>query len=424
MRTSFFILAAMGFLIAGRALGEPQKGPPGKAGFAPPPPIVLVTAARTDTIAEPRTFVGTVKPIRKSLVGSAAAGRVEQYLVNEGDAVKAGQPIAHLRRGLIQAELDAAKGQLLVRESELGWMEKSHREEIEQSQAKYARAQAQLSFRQAKLDRSKALTTSVSRELYEEDSSLAAQATAELREAQSALRMLTEGARQMKTEQARGWVEAQRAEVQRLQEQFDRHTLFAPFDGYVSAEHTEVGQWVMQGDPVAEIVELKTVDVEIAVLEDFIANVQPGLEGRIEVPAAARQPFAGAVSAVSPQGDVRARTFPVKVRVVNEFVNDQPLLKANMLARVTLDVGKPTASVLVPKDAVVLGGPMPVVFVAAPMGDKTSVRPVPVTLGPAQGAWIGVFGELKEADLVIVEGNERVRPGQEVRTEMKEVAYP
>jgi multidrug efflux pump subunit AcrA (membrane-fusion protein) len=52
------------------------------------------------------------------------------------------------------------------------------------------------------------------------------------------------------------------------------------------------------------------------------------------------------------------------------------------------------------------------------------VRPVPVTLGPAQGTWIAVVGELKEGDAVIVEGNERVRPGQEVRPEDKAVAYP
>src|SRR5215212_4827981 len=71
----------------------PAQPPKGGKGL-PPPPKVLVTAARADTIAEPRTFVGTVKPVRRSLIGSAAPGRVEEYLINEGDMVKAGQPIA------------------------------------------------------------------------------------------------------------------------------------------------------------------------------------------------------------------------------------------------------------------------------------------------------------------------------------------
>ena len=47
-----------------------------------------------------------------------------------------------------------------------------------------------------------------------------------------------------------------------------------------------------------------------------------------------------------------------------------------------------------------------------------------LTMRLAQGAWIAAIGDMKEGDQVIVEGNERVRPGQEVRTEPKDVAYP
>src|SRR5215470_2865428 len=82
--------------------GSPVPAQTPKSAPAAPLPKVIVTAAHADTIAEPRTFVGTIKPVRRSLVGSAAAGRVEEYLINEGDSVKSGQPIAHLRRGIIQ----------------------------------------------------------------------------------------------------------------------------------------------------------------------------------------------------------------------------------------------------------------------------------------------------------------------------------
>src|SRR6476646_4721354 len=114
-------------LVATAASAAAQQ-PKGKAG-APPAPKVLVTAARADIVAEPRSFVGAVKPIRRSLVGSAAAGRVEEYLINEGDEVKAGQPIAQLRRGIIKAEVDAAKATFAMRQAELAEMEKSHQDE-------------------------------------------------------------------------------------------------------------------------------------------------------------------------------------------------------------------------------------------------------------------------------------------------------
>jgi len=405
------------------ATSADAQQPKGKAG-GPPAPKVLVTPARADVVAEPRSFVGSVKPIRRSLIGSAAAGRVEEYLINEGDLVKAGQPIALLRRGIIKAEVDAARATLVMRQAELSEMEKSYQDEVDQAQSKLLHAQAEYNFRMGKLQRSKSLGTSVSRELYEEDSTLASKAEAGVHEHQAAVRMLTQGARQMKTEQARARVAAQQAELQRLEEQFERHTMKAPFNGWVSAEHTEIGQWVMQGDPVAEIVELNEVDVEIAVVEDFIANLHTSVEGPVDIPALPQEKFVGRVAIINPQADTRSHTFPVKIRIQNRLENDQPVLKAGMFARVTLSVGKPTPCVLVPKDAVVLGGPSPMVLIAQNTGEKTVVRPAPVTLGPAQGTWIAVFGELKEGDPVIVEGNERVRPGQDIRTEPKEVAYP
>jgi multidrug efflux pump subunit AcrA (membrane-fusion protein) len=414
-------LVAATLVPANRSQAQAPKGKGGPPGGLSK---VLVAAVREAAVADERSFVGTVKPIRRSLVGSAAAGRVEQYLINEGEPVAAGQPIAILRRGIIQAELDAAKGTLAMHQAELAELEKSLKDEIEQAEAKLANAEAQFAFRQGKVDRSKALGTSIAREILEEDTTLAIQAGAALREARAALRMLTEGPREQKTLQAEARVEAQAAEVQRLAEQFDRHTMFAPFDGFVTAEHTEIGQWVMQGDPVAEIIELKEVDVEIAVLEDYVAGLDTSVVGEVEIAALGGQTFPGRVAVVNPQADARAHTFPVKVRVENQFVNNQPLIKAGMFARVKLPVGKPVTRTLVPKDAVVLGGPSPMIYVAAGPPEKAVVRPVPVKLGTAAGTWIAVTGEVQPGDAVIVEGNERVRPGMEIVTQLKELAGP
>jgi RND family efflux transporter MFP subunit len=417
-------LLAVVVLTAAPHASHAQGPKGGKAGGPPPMPKVLVAPAQTAEVADQRTFVGTVMPIRKSLVGSAAAGRVEQYLINEGDSVTAGQPIAILRRGVIQAELDAAKADLDVRQSELAELEKSLADEIEQAKAKLDNAEGQFAFRQGKVDRSRSLGTSIAREILEEDTSLAIQSAATLRETRAALRLLTDGPREQKTLQAKARLDAQAAEVQRLTEQFERHTMFAPFDGFISAEHTEVGQWVMQGDPVAEIVEMKQVDVGIAVVEDYVAGLDTSVIGQVELPALPGQTFQGQVAIINPQADSRSRTFPVKVRVENQFEAGLPLLKAGMFARVTLPVGKPISRTLVPKDAVVLNGESAMLFVAAGPPDKAVVKPVPVKLGPATGAWLAVTGEVAPGDLIIVEGNERVRPGMEIRTESKEMKLP
>ena len=407
------------FLALDAASAQPPKG-------AGPPlaPKVFVAPARKDLVSEPRTFVGTVKPLRKSIVGSAAPGRIEEYLVNEGDFVKLGQPIAHLRRGIITAEKKAAEALLLLRKAELAEMEGSWQDEISQAKAKLTSAQAMLAFRHSKEQRAKTLGASVTREELEENTALAAQAQGIADEASAALRLLTEGPREQKNEQVRANVAVQEAEVQRLTEQFDRHTMFAPFDGYVTAERTEVGQWVMQGEPVAEIAELQMVDIEIGVLEDYVARLDTTVVGDIEIPALRGRRMEGIVAIINPQADARARTFPVKVRVQNEISEKGPLLKAGMFARVTLGVGQDVEVPLVPKDAVVLSSKAPVVYVVDTKGGKSTVRPVPVTLGASRGLWVSVgANEIKEGEMIVVEGNERLRPMQEVRIEQKEIPY-
>ena len=114
-----------------------------------------------------------------------------------------------------------------------------------------------------------------------------------------------------------------------------------------------------------------------------------------------------------------ARTFPVRVRVKNELREDGPVLKAGMIARAVLSTGAVRKSLLVPKDALVLGGPRPLVFVVErnPQNpDEATVRSVPVTAGVASGSLIAVSGDLDAGQQVVTLGNERLRPGDRVRT--------
>ena len=86
-------------------------------------------------------------------------------------------------------------------------------------------------------------------------------------------------------------------------------------------------------------------------------------------------------------------------------------LKAGMLARVTLAVAPPKQAMLVPKDALVLGGPVPVVYVVAadPQTRQLIASPVPVQLGVADGDQMQVLGNLQVGQTVVVRGNERLR---------------
>jgi RND family efflux transporter MFP subunit len=389
--------------------------------FAQPGPAQVAVAPLVQRdVAAGQSFVGTVVPVRTSIVGGPIGGRVEEFAINEGDRVAKGQVLCKLRTKTIELELASAKAELEARKQELLELETGWRpEEIEQARARLAGSEALLKYRRARDARLKALlsTRGATQEEVQEATAAADQADHAFREAKAAFKVMEEGPRKEKIAQARAKMLAQQEEANRLQDQLDKHTIVAPFDGYIVAEHTEVGQWLNQGAAVAEVVELDQVDIEIPVLEDYIGGLRKGTPARVELGALAKDALIGEVVLVVPKANVRSRTFPVKVRVANQLVDGAPKLKAGMFARVTLQVGNLETALLVPKDALVLGGPSPMVYVVDVDGadaSKGKARPVPVQLGVADDGLIQVKGDLKPGQQVVVVGNERLRPGQDV----------
>jgi RND family efflux transporter MFP subunit len=401
MRSRTFLAFLSGALVLGSA------GPPAVLAQQGPARVVVAQVS-ADEVEAGQTFVGTVMPLRLSTVGSAAAGRVEEFLVNEGDQVKQGQPLARLRTRLIEAELKAARAELASRQAEVKEAETALPTEKEQARARLDLAQATLALRRSLARRTETAGRASSAVEIEEALSLTRQGEAAAREAEAALKLLD--TRKEKVDHLKAKAEAAQAEVERLEEQLARHTIVAPFDGYVIAEHTEVGAWLKQGDPVTAIAELKRVDIEVWVLEDHVSALGVGTSARVEVAALAGKTFVGEVALIVPQANARTRTFPVKVRVPNEERGGTVLLKAGMFTRVTLPTGQKEHTLLVPKDALVLDGSRRVVFVVE--GGK--VQAVPVDLGVAKGGLIQVKGSLQQGQQVVVQGNERLRPGQEV----------
>jgi RND family efflux transporter MFP subunit len=384
----------------------------------PPAALVVVSPAVEREVAAGQAFVGTVMPLRTALVGSAVDGRVIEFPLDEGDRVDRGGMLAQLLTDTIQLELAAAEAELVLRQQALAELENGTRPaEIQQMKARMAAAQARSKYAQARRARAGQVGQAMSDEEREEMIALAVEADQAFLDAKAAYELAVEGPRKEQVAQARAQVAVQHAIVDQLKDQIEKHTVIARFAGYVTAEHTEVGQWVKQGDPVAEVAALDEIEVVAQVVEQYVPHTRVGTTVSVEIPALKGRPFIGIVSAVVPQADVQARTFPVKVRVKNQITADQPLIKPGMYARVMLPTGEKQKATVVFKDALVLGGPQPVVYVvdAAPNAKQGKVHPVNVKLGVAEGNMIQVSGDLKAGQLVVVQGNERLRPGIDVQ---------
>jgi RND family efflux transporter MFP subunit len=403
------LAAIVVFAITVSATTAPGQPPGGGA-------LVGVTKVVRREVAEGQSFVGTVHARRKSTVGSTEEGRVVEFLVDEGDSVAAGQELARLRVDGLEIELAQAKAEERLREQELLELQNGSRpEEIAEASAALQRDKALKEYAEARLRRAEILIRdqTIAQEELDEIVSAAAAAGNNYLASRARCDLAEKGPRKEKIAQAQARFEAQQQVVARIEDNIAERTIRAPFAGHVTAEHTQQGQWVGRGDPIADVVDLTTVEIKVSVPERHIPYVRTRMKAAVKIEALPREAFAGEVVRVVPQADVRSRTFPVIVQVENPQRDDGLSLKAGMLAWATLAVGQPVSALLVPKDALVLGGETPRVYIVTPdekQPQQGMAAPVPVEIGVADGDLVQVIGAVAAGQLVVVRGNERLSP--------------
>jgi RND family efflux transporter MFP subunit len=178
----------------------------------------------------------------------------------------------------------------------------------------------------------------------------------------------------------------------------------APLSGVISRRYVEVGQWIDKGAPVADLLQLDPLYVEVNVPEDVIARIRKGDLARVEFDALDRKTFSGTVEQIVPQADAASRTFRVRVLLPNPDLAIWP----GFFARASLTSRQDGETFLVPKDAIVTRETN--YHVVAVRDGKAVV--VPVTLGRSELNQVSVSGPLVESDLVVTRGNETLQGGE------------
>lgn len=386
-----------------------------------PPPVEVVPVVEA-SLSQGYRVVGSVAPLRTSTIGSAAAGRVGEFLVDVGHAVKARQPLAILRTETLKIELRAAEAELELNRQLLAEQENGSRiEDIAEAEARVQQARAAKENAANQLQRLQALSNrrAATDADLEDARERAAMTLSAFSAADAAAKRIRRGPRDEQIAQAAARVELQQQRVNLIKDRIEKHTIRAPFDGFISEEYTEVGAWIGSGDPVAQVIQLDEVEVQAPVTGQYATRLRRGDTIRVEFPDLPDKLMTGTIDRIVPVADPRARTFPVFIRLANEIQHDTPLLMAGMLARVDLPAGNQRTMPLVPKDALVLNARERAVFVvdldAVETGPMTgTVRKIPVDLGVAMDDLIQVSGDLRAGQLVVVVGNERLLPGAKV----------
>lgn len=258
------------------------------------------------------------------------AGRVLTRLVDEGDEVKAGQPIATLddqdliqQEALRQADLAVAKAALLALENG------SRTEEIERAKAALEAVNADVERLRADDARQKSLYDKeiISANTYDATHSQLISAQAHAREAQQTYALLKKGPRAEEIEQARARLDQVTRALEIAQTQRTYASVASPLTGVVLSKNIEPGEVVAAGTPVVTIGDIHNIYLRAYVDETDLGRVKLGQKVRVTTDSHSGKSFEGKVTFISPESEFTPKTVQTekeRVKLVYRIKIDIP----------------------------------------------------------------------------------------------------
>lgn len=357
------------FLMLVLPSGVTEAGPgPGIA----PPPLVTVARVTEQDVNPPMEYVGHVEAIQSVDLRARVEGFLEKVNFREGSDVQAGELLYVIEQAPYRARVDADKAQVAQAEATLN-----------KARQYLQRARTVRSGGVSATD----LDNAVAEEL---------RASAQLEEA--------------------------KANLQIAHINLGYTSIIAPITGRIGRTAFTRGNLVNPGSgPLARIVQIDPIRVVFSISENDLVAIKAvlkdtikdkkhsSLNPRIKLPDGPIQKTVGRVDFVD--NTVDASTGTIVVRAV--FENPDNTLLPGQYVIVLVSRSEPNVMMVVPQSGILEDHDGPYVLV---VDDQNRVSVRRVKTGPVVGVNWAVESGLALNEKVIVEGVQKVRPGQEVKT--------
>lgn len=201
-----------------------------------------------------------------------------------------------------------------------------------------------------------------------------------------------------------------RARVDRLRAQAEFCQLTSPFDGVVSARAVYPGDLARPGTPLLTIADLSRLRVLIPLPEREAASLRVGGSAEISVDALSGQQIEAKVSRIWPGSDPATHRTTIEVDLGAVW----PSVKPGYMVRARVPTAQNDSALVMDRRALIpnTDGTAEVFVIDGGIARRRLVR-----LGLESGAVIEVRDGVKEGDLVVVRGAERLSDGSAVRVE-------
>ncbi|HEY6394208.1 MAG TPA: efflux RND transporter periplasmic adaptor subunit, partial [Candidatus Binataceae bacterium] len=286
--------------IAALTLSGCRETATAKAESPPLAPAITINVAVARELALTRTaeVQGALYPKERATLSSEVEGAVAEVRADFGDSVKAGQVLMKINPREYQLHADAAVAAL-------------------------NQVNARLANSQAKFDRAQELKRQGMISAQEFDQ-LSAGLNVDRADAKSAEKTL---------ELAR--------------KKLNDTTVRAPFDGFVQKRMVSLGEYVMVGKQLYELIATDPIKLRCPMPERFVPLARVGMPVQLTIDAKPGVTYAGTITRIAPALDDSSRTLLVEA----EVRNPDGALKPGFFAHVTMNLGQDRA-LFVPQNAV------------------------------------------------------------------------
>jgi cobalt-zinc-cadmium efflux system membrane fusion protein len=344
--------------------------------------------------------------------------KVAELLVEPGQVVKLGQPVAVLSSpGLVELRVNSltqkadAEAAFQQAQADLMLAQQNYQRFSEIAAKEVAQAQSKLKFAQEKYDRDKELADRgviPTRDALESETQLA-EAKTQISTANSKKEVI---AAENQVKRARADVKAAqsrlnlsdtqyRTRLQQLGNQANERgliTVTAPISGRVADREATLGQAFQDaGGKLMTIIDDSSVFATGNIYEKDLPKVRRGQQVRVKISGIPDRTFTGTVAVVGSVVEGQRRIIPVKAKLNNP----KGELKPGMFANLEVLTDRSTAATLaVPSEAVVEANGKNLVFVQ----EGSAYEPVEVTLGESSGGLVEIQEGLKPGDRAVTQG--------------------